>query len=56
MTAAPGRSSDTGKPGESAADTGTGTTGNTATPGNGTPGNDSDGAENGAGNGRTIGG
>ncbi|WP_371596426.1 hypothetical protein [Streptomyces sp. NBC_00564] len=57
-TAAPGRSNDTGKPGESAAGTGTGTgtAGNTGTPGNGNPGNDSDGAENGAGNGKASGG
>ncbi|MGI3204337.1 hypothetical protein ACRJ4W_51680 [Streptomyces sp. GLT-R25] len=48
-TAAPGRSGDTGKPGEGAADAGTGTAGNTGTSGNGNPGNDAGGAENGAG-------
>ncbi|MGX1912659.1 hypothetical protein ACWIID_27925 [Streptomyces phaeochromogenes] len=57
-TAAPGRSGDTGKPGEGAADSGAGTAGNTGTSGNGNPGNDADGAENGAGagNGKAGGG
>jgi hypothetical protein len=61
-TAAPGRSGDTGKPGEGTADAGTGTAGNTGTPGNngtsgnGNSGNDTDGADNGAGNGQASGG
>ncbi|NGO42000.1 hypothetical protein [Streptomyces ureilyticus] len=70
-TTSPSRSGDTGKPGEGAADAGTGTagntgtsgntgmSGNTGTSGNGNPGNDAndaDGADNGAGNGQASGG
>ena len=70
-TAAPNGSGDTGKQGEGAAGTGTGTagtsgnssttgnsgtSGNSGKSGNGNPGNDAGGADNGAGNGEASGG